>query len=80
MSDPNDIASREAGPLLEPNEKQQGEGRRWAILVGFAAMVMLAALSVNHNNDAPSAPPAASTATAPGLVTAPPAPAPPSGG
>ena len=40
-------------------------GKKWAILLGFAAFVFLVVASVNHKGDQPSAPPAASTATAP---------------
>ncbi len=73
----NDITDRTAGPVLDPHERPLGEGKRWAILVGFAAIVMAAALSVNHRNDAPATP-APSAAATPGPVT--PAPPPQSGG
>src|ERR1044072_7946296 len=59
-----DIANREAGPLLEPNQRPASSAKRWAILLGFAALVFLFAFSVNHQGDQPAAPPAA-TATGP---------------
>ena len=39
-------------------------GKRWAILIGFAALMFLAVFSINHKGDQPDAPPAA-TATGP---------------
>jgi hypothetical protein len=85
MADPNNIADRDAGPLLEPGERPMSEGKRWAILLGFTAVVFLAAFSVNHKADQGDAPPAAATATQPAppstsAVAPQPAPAPPSGG
>ena len=68
-----DSANREAGPLLEPNERPASNAKRWAILIGFAAVMFLAVVSINHKGDQPSAPPAAS-ATGPtpaGPVTPP---------
>ena len=59
-----DMANREAGPLLEPNERPASSAKRWAILIGFAAAVFLLAFSVNHKGGQPSEPPAA-TATGP---------------
>jgi hypothetical protein len=59
-----DIANREPGPLLEPDERPASSGKRWAILIGFAAIMFLVAFSINHKGDEPSAPPAA-TATGP---------------
>lgn len=76
MSLQNDIASREAGPLLEPGERPASSAKRWAILIGFAVIVFAAVFSINHNNDQPAAPPAA-TATGPtpaAPVSPPPAP------
>lgn len=73
MSNQQDIASREAGPLLEPGERPASSGKRWAILIGFAAFVFLAVFSINHQGDQAAAPPAA-TATGPtpaGPVTPP---------
>jgi hypothetical protein len=75
-----DLANRDAGPTQPP----ANEGKRWAILIGFAALVMLAALSVNHN-EGRNEPPAASAATAPApastnAVAPQPAPATNSGG
>ena len=64
MSDPNNIANREPGPLLEPDERPASTAKRWAILIGFAAAVFLTVFSVNHKGDQPNAPPAA-TATGP---------------
>jgi hypothetical protein len=64
MSDQQDIANREAGPLLEPNERPASSATRWAILIGFAAAVFLMVFSINHKGDQPNAPPAA-TATGP---------------
>jgi hypothetical protein len=64
MAMSNDIANREAGPLLEPDERPAGSGKRWAILIGSAALMFLAVFSINHKGDQPSAPPAA-TATGP---------------
>ena len=74
-----DIANREPGPLLEPDERPASAGKRWAILIGFAALVFAAAFSVNHKGDQPNAPPAA---TATGLTPAAPVtpPATPRGG
>jgi hypothetical protein len=85
MTDPNNIADREAGPLLEPGERPMSEGKRWAILLGFAAAVFLAAFSIDHTADQGSAPPAAATATQPAppstsAVAPQPAPAAPSRG
>ena len=65
MTDQNNMASRGAGPVLEPGERPASEGRRWAILLGFAAVAFLAAASVNHKADQPDAPPAAAAATDP---------------
>jgi hypothetical protein len=86
MSEQRDIADREAGPQLDSGQRPLGAGKSWAILLGFAAVVFLAAASVNHKRDAPnSEPPAAATATqaAPGSTSAvapQPAPATRSGG
>jgi len=80
----NDIADRDAGPALAPNERPMGTGKRWAILLGFAALVMGAALSVDHKNDARDAPPPNAAApgptSTPGSAAAPVTPAPPPGG
>ena len=64
MSNQQDIANREAGPLLEPGERPASSAKRWAILIGFAAAVFLVVFSINHKGDQPNAPPAA-TATGP---------------
>jgi hypothetical protein len=85
MTDQSNMANREAGPVLAPDERPASSGKRWAILIGFAALVSIAAASINHKNDQPSVPPAASTATqpAPGSTNAvlpPGAPATKSGG
>ena len=64
MSNQQDIANREAGPLLEPNERPASSAKRWAILIGFAAIMFLAVFSISHKGDQPAAPPAA-TATGP---------------
>ena len=85
MADPTNMADREAGPLLEPGERPMSEGKRWAILLGFAAVVFAAAFSVNHEADQGSAPPAAATASQPAppstsAVAPQPAPAAPSSG
>ncbi len=85
MTDRNPIADRDGGPLLEPGQRPMSEGKRWAILLGFAAIVFGAALSVNHETDTGDAPPAAATATQPvppstSAVAPQPTPAPRSGG
>ena len=85
MTDQSNIANREPGPVLDPDERPASSGKRWAILIGFAALVSIAAASINHKGDQPSVPPAASTATqpAPGSTNAvlpPGAPATKSGG
>jgi hypothetical protein len=85
MADPNNIADRNAGPLLETGERPMSEAKRWAILLGFAAIVFTAALSIDHSVDQGSAPPAAATATQPAppstsAVAPQPAPAAPSSG
>ncbi len=59
-----DIANREPGPLLDPDERPASNGKRWAILIGFAALVFLFVFSVYHKGDQPDALPAA-TATGP---------------
>ena len=64
MSNQQDIANREAGPLLAPDERPVSSAKRWAILIGFAAAVFLMVFSINHKGDQPNAPPAA-TATGP---------------
>jgi hypothetical protein len=64
MAMSNDIANREAGPLLEAGERPAGTGKRWAILIGFAALMFLAVASISHKGDETNAPPAA-TATGP---------------
>ena len=65
MTNPNNIANREAGPALKPDERPAGNGKRWAILIGFAAIVLGAATSINHGSDKADQPPAASAAQAP---------------
>jgi len=65
MTDESNLATRETGPVLDPDDRPAGSGKRWAILFGFAAVVLVAAASVNHRRDQPNEPPAASTATAP---------------
>ena len=65
MTDQSNMANREAGPVLDPNERPASNGKRWAILIGFAALVSIAAASINHKGDQRNEPPAASTATAP---------------
>jgi hypothetical protein len=62
MTDPTNISNREAGPVLDPDERPASSGKRWAILIGFAAVVSLAAASVNHRSDKADAPPAAAAA------------------
>ncbi len=62
MTDPGNIADRETGPVLEPDERPAGSGKRWAILIGFAALVSIAAASVNHRGDTREEPPAAAAA------------------
>ena len=74
MSDQQDIANREAGPLLDPNERPASSGKRWTILIGFAAAVFLMVFSINHKGDQPNAPPAATaTGPTPGAPVTPPA-------
>ncbi len=69
-----DIANREAGPLLEPDERPASSAKRWTILIGFTALVFLLVFSINHNGDQPSAPPAASaTGPTPAAPVTPPA-------
>ena len=68
----NDIRDRSAGPTLGQTERSQGDGKRWAILLGFAACAALAVFSVNHRNDTPATPSPA-TAAAPAPVATPPA-------
>lgn len=86
MTDPNKTKDREAGPLLEPGERPMSEGKRWAILLGFAVIVFGAAFSIDHQKvDKGSEPPAAATATQPAppstsAVAPQPAPAAPSSG
>jgi hypothetical protein len=85
MADPNNTADRDAGPLPETGERPMSEAKRWAILLGFAAIVFAAALSIDHSVDQGSEPPAAATATQPAppstsAVAPQPAPAPASGG
>jgi len=73
MTDPTNIANRDAGPALDPDERPVSDTKRWAILIGFAAVVSLAAASVNHRSDKPAEePPAASAAKeqAPGSTNA----------
>jgi hypothetical protein len=63
MTDPTTIADRTAGPVLDPDERPASNGKRWAILIGFAAVVSIAAASVNHRSDKPAEePPAAAAA------------------
>jgi hypothetical protein len=63
MTDPTNIADREAGPMLDSDQHPASNGKRWAILIGFAAVVSIAAASVNHRNDKPAEePPAAAAA------------------
>jgi hypothetical protein len=85
MTDQSNIASRKAGPVHDPDERPVSYGKRWAILIGFAALVLGAAASVNHKADQPNEPPAAAAATAPApastnAVLPPTAPAAKSGG
>ena len=85
MTDQTNLADRETGPALDPDERPASSGKRWAILIGFAAVLFLAAASVNHKGDPQNVPPAASTATAPApgstnAVLPPTAPAAKSGG
>jgi hypothetical protein len=65
MTSPNDMTNREAGPMLDPDERPAGTDKRWAILIGFAAVVLLVASSINHQSDKPDQPPAAAAATQP---------------
>jgi hypothetical protein len=65
MTDQTNIASREAGPALAPDERPASSGKRWAILLGFAAAVFVAAASINHSTDKADQPPAATAAQAP---------------
>jgi hypothetical protein len=84
MTDETQLANRDAGPSLDPSQPPASEGKRWAILIGFAAIVLLAAASINHN-EGRNEPPAAVTAQQPApastnAVAPQPAPAPNSGG
>jgi len=65
MTEPGNIANREPGPVLDPDERPMSSAKRWAILLGFAAVLFLAAASINHKGDQQNEPPAASNATAP---------------
>ena len=65
MTDQSNIADRAAGPLLDPGERPASSGKRWAILIGFAAVALGAAASVSHRSDKAEAPPAAAATTAP---------------
>jgi hypothetical protein len=65
MTDPDNIATRATGPMLDPGERPASSGKRWAILLGFAVIVFGAAASINHRTDKADEPPAASAATAP---------------
>jgi len=62
MTDPSNLANRDAGAALNPDERPASSGKRWAILIGFAAVVSIAAASVNHRGDKQEEPPAASAA------------------
>jgi hypothetical protein len=62
MTDQSNIASRQTGPALDPDERPAGGGKRWAILIGFAVVVLGAAASVNHRTDKADEPPAAAAA------------------
>jgi hypothetical protein len=63
MTDPTNIANRHAGPALDADERPASSGKRWAILIGFAAVVSIAVASVNHRSDRPAEePPAAAAA------------------
>jgi hypothetical protein len=85
MTDETSIASRQTGPALDPDERPASTGKRWAILIGFAAIALGAAASVNHRSDKAEQPPAAAAAQAPApgstnAVLPPAAPATKSGG
>src|SRR3954466_15087418 len=58
MTDQSTIASRQAGPTLDPDERPASSGKRWAVLIGFAVLVLGAAASVNHRTDKADEPPA----------------------
>ena len=38
MTDQSNTARRQAGPALDPDERPSASGKRWAILLGFAAV------------------------------------------
>ena len=65
MTDPGNIANRATGPALDPDERPASSGKRWAILLAFAVIVVGAATSINHRADKADQPPAASAAQAP---------------
>ena len=65
MTDHSNIADRAAGPVLDPDAQPASSGKRWAILIVFAAIVLGAAASVNHRSDKAEQPPAAAAAQAP---------------
>lgn len=65
MTDPDNPANPATRPALDPDGRQTSNAKRWAILLGFAAIVFGAAASINHRTDKADAPPAASAATAP---------------
>ena len=72
MTDQTNIANRDAAPALDPDARPASSGKRWTILIGFAAVVSIAAASVNHSTDKVDEPPAASAAKeqAPGSTNA----------
>jgi hypothetical protein len=84
MTEQTDIASRQTGPAADP-DAPASSGKRWAILIGFAVVVLGAAASVNHRADKADQPPAAAAAQSPApgstnAVLPPTAPATKSGG
>ena len=62
MTDQSNIGNRETGPLLDADERPASSAKRWAILIGFAAVLFVAAASVNHRTEKADEPPAAAAA------------------
>ena len=65
MTDETTMTNLQTAPALDPDERPATSGKRWAILVGFAAVALIAAASVNHRGDKQDQPPAAAAANAP---------------
>ena len=62
MTNETNTAAGEPGYAVEPDAPPASSTKRWAILIGFAAVVSIAAASVNHRTDKADEPPAAAAA------------------